>query len=76
MGKILEQNKAGIKEKIGFFSELPAALTEADLVIEAVPEVLEFKRKVSAEMDRLAPLMPLWPPILSPSDFKNGRRHA
>jgi hypothetical protein len=21
-------------------------------------------------------LMPLWPPILSPSDFKKGRRHA
>jgi 3-hydroxybutyryl-CoA dehydrogenase len=55
-GKISEQDKTGIKERISFFSELSAALAGADLVIEAVPEVLELKRKVFADLDRLAPL--------------------
>ncbi len=54
-GKISEQDKAGIKERIAFFSELPTALAGADLVIEAVPEVLELKREVFKELDRLAP---------------------
>jgi len=54
-GRISEQDKAGIKRKIAFFSELPAALADADLVIEAVPEVLKTKRRVFAELDRLAP---------------------
>ncbi|PKN35849.1 MAG: 3-hydroxyacyl-CoA dehydrogenase [Deltaproteobacteria bacterium HGW-Deltaproteobacteria-19] len=35
--------------------DLAEALADADLVIEAVPEVLELKRKVFAEMDTLAP---------------------
>jgi 3-hydroxybutyryl-CoA dehydrogenase len=35
--------------------DLAAALAEADLVIETVPEVLALKREVWAEMDRLAP---------------------
>ena len=54
-GKISEQDKTGIKERITFFSELSAALAGADLVIEAVPEVLELKRKVFADLGRLAP---------------------
>jgi 3-hydroxybutyryl-CoA dehydrogenase len=55
-GKISEQDKAGIEGRISFFSELPPALAGVDLVIEAVPEVLELKRKVFAELDRLAPM--------------------
>jgi len=54
-GKISEQDKAGIKKRIAYFSELSAALAGADLVIEAVPEVLELKRKVFADLGRLAP---------------------
>jgi 3-hydroxybutyryl-CoA dehydrogenase len=54
-GKISEQDKTGIKERITFFPELSAALAGADLVIEAVPEALELKRKVFADLDRLAP---------------------
>jgi len=54
-GKISDQEKAGVKGRIAFLSDLPAALAEADLVIEAVPEVLEMKRRVFAELDRLAP---------------------
>ncbi len=54
-GQISEQEKAEIKGKIAFLSDLPAALAGADLVIEAVPEVLEIKRKVFAQVDQLAP---------------------
>jgi 3-hydroxybutyryl-CoA dehydrogenase len=54
-GKISELEEAEVKGRIAFLSDLPAALADADLVIEAVPEVLETKRKVFAELDRLAP---------------------
>jgi len=54
-GKISGQEKAEIIGKVTFFSDLSAALAGTDLVIEAVPEVLELKRKVFSEMDRLAP---------------------
>jgi len=54
-GKISEQDKAAIEGRISFFSELPPALAGADLVIEAVPEVLELKRRVFSELDLLAP---------------------
>ena len=54
-GKISELEKAEVKGRIAFLSDLPAALAGAELVIEAVPEVLETKRKVFAELDRLAP---------------------
>ncbi|HXZ38290.1 MAG TPA: 3-hydroxyacyl-CoA dehydrogenase NAD-binding domain-containing protein, partial [Thermodesulfobacteriota bacterium] len=52
---ISEQDKARIEGRISFFSELSPALAGADLVIEAVPEVLELKRKVFSELDLLAP---------------------
>jgi len=42
-------------EKVGIAESLAEAVKDADLVIEAVPEVLELKRKVFAEIDSLAP---------------------
>jgi len=41
--------------KVKMESELARAVKETDLVIEAVPEVLELKRKIWAEIDSLAP---------------------
>jgi 5-formyl-3-hydroxy-2-methylpyridine 4-carboxylic acid 5-dehydrogenase len=38
-----------------FEADLAAAVREADLVIEAVPERVEVKQQVFAELDRLAP---------------------
>ena len=49
---------AQVKEgaaKVRRSSDLAAALEGADLVIEAVPEYAGLKRKIFAEMDRLAP---------------------
>jgi 3-hydroxybutyryl-CoA dehydrogenase/5-formyl-3-hydroxy-2-methylpyridine 4-carboxylate dehydrogenase len=41
--------------RIDFTGELAAALQGADLVLESVPEKLEIKQRVFAELDRLAP---------------------
>ena len=48
-----EWEKAAGKVKLA--KDLGEALKEADLVIEAVPEILELKRKVWAQIDSLAP---------------------
>jgi 3-hydroxybutyryl-CoA dehydrogenase/5-formyl-3-hydroxy-2-methylpyridine 4-carboxylate dehydrogenase len=40
---------------VGFDADLPAAVRDAELVVEAVPERLELKRQVFAELDRVAP---------------------
>jgi len=42
-------------QKVKLFKDLAEALRGADLVIEAVPENLELKRKLFAEIDSLAP---------------------
>ncbi|MBW2203869.1 MAG: NAD(P)-binding domain-containing protein [Deltaproteobacteria bacterium] len=42
-------------QKVRLCPDLTDALSEADLVIEAVPEDVEIKRKVFAEIDGLAP---------------------
>lgn len=44
--------KAGV---LSFEADLAAAVREADLVIEAVPERVDVKQQVFAELDRLAP---------------------
>ena len=49
-----EQVKDGSR-KVRRYNDLSEALKETDLVIEAVPEELELKRKVFAEMDAHAP---------------------
>jgi 3-hydroxybutyryl-CoA dehydrogenase len=41
--------------RVKLFDDLARATSDADLVIESVPEVLETKRKLFAELDRLAP---------------------
>jgi 3-hydroxybutyryl-CoA dehydrogenase len=41
--------------RIRFCDQLKETLTDADLVIEAVPEDLELKRKVHQQLDALAP---------------------
>lgn len=54
-GKITEEQARHAKENLIFTPDLPTAVNEADYVIEAVVEVLEVKRKLFAELDRLAP---------------------
>jgi 3-hydroxybutyryl-CoA dehydrogenase len=43
------------KDQIKIFSSMAACLEDTDLVIETVPEILDLKREVLAEMDGLLP---------------------
>ena len=49
------QALAAAAGRIRWTTDLAAAVKDADLVIEAIPEQLELKRRVNAELGRLAP---------------------
>jgi len=54
--KVLDEIKvAASSGKISYESDLARAVREADFVIEAVPERLELKQRVFAELDDLTP---------------------
>ena len=48
-------DEASIFDRIHYEADLPSALAEADLAIEAAPERIALKREVFAQMDRLLP---------------------
>lgn len=54
--KISEAEKSSTLEKIRTHIDIPGAVTHADLVIEAVPEIFELKKKILGLVDRNAPL--------------------
>jgi len=54
-GMIREKEKKTTLAKISTFTSLEAAVGKADFVLEAVPEILELKKEVFAQLDRLAP---------------------
>jgi 3-hydroxybutyryl-CoA dehydrogenase len=54
-GRMTEEQARRARENISFTKDLKEAVKDADYVIEAVVEVLDIKRKVFAELDRLAP---------------------
>ena len=49
-----EQAKAS-RERISFTSRLEDAVKDADYVIEAVLEIIDLKRKIFADLDKMAP---------------------
>lgn len=53
-GKLEKQEVQTILARLRFTTDLPEALMDAQYVIEAVPENLELKRQIFAEIDRLA----------------------
>ncbi len=53
-GKLLEQDAKNISTGMTFTEDLIVAVAEADLIIEAVPEDLELKRKVFTELEKMA----------------------
>lgn len=53
--KLSESEARQARDRIRFTSSLEEALKDADFVIEAAVEVLEIKRKLFADADRLAP---------------------
>lgn len=54
-GRLTEDQAREARERLTFTSDLSEAVANADYVIEAVVEVLDVKRRVFAELDRLAP---------------------
>lgn len=54
-GRLTEEQAKQARENISFTSSLEEAVKDADYVIEAALEVLDLKRKIFADMDKLAP---------------------
>jgi len=53
-GKISEEQQNEIFSRIKPIVDLSEAVHDSDLVIEAVPEIMELKKKVYAELDKVA----------------------
>ncbi len=54
-GKLAEAESIAIRKRIVFVSDLKEAVMDTDYVIEAAIENLDLKRKLFADLDRLAP---------------------
>jgi len=54
-GKLSSEECAAASGRIKYYSSLPESLAGADLAIESVPENLELKQKVWAQIDQAAP---------------------
>jgi 3-hydroxybutyryl-CoA dehydrogenase len=54
-GKLTEEQASRARSRVFFTPNLEEAVRQADYVIEAVLEVLDLKRRLFAQLDRLAP---------------------
>ena len=54
-GKTTAEQKQTWSQNLTPFNELEGAVNGVDLVIEAVPEILELKQRIFADLDRMAP---------------------
>jgi len=54
-GRLTEEQAKQARENITFTSSLEEAVKDADYVIEAALEVLDLKRKIYADLDKMAP---------------------
>ncbi|MBF7083648.1 3-hydroxyacyl-CoA dehydrogenase family protein [Desulfallas sp. Bu1-1] len=54
-GKLSEEDAKAARTRISFTGDLADAAKDADLVIEAVIEKLDLKRKIFADLDRICP---------------------
>jgi 3-hydroxybutyryl-CoA dehydrogenase len=52
--KITEQEKQAILSRITFTTDIPKAVKDADLIIEAIPEILELKKEMFKKLDTLS----------------------
>jgi enoyl-CoA hydratase/3-hydroxyacyl-CoA dehydrogenase len=53
--KISEDNKKAMLSSIEAFVDMGEAVKDADFVIEAAPEIMDLKKKVFQELDKVAP---------------------
>lgn len=54
-GKMTEAEAGAVRERIRFTPDLEEAVKDADYVIEAAVEVLDIKRRLFADLDKMAP---------------------
>ena len=54
-GKTTSEQKAEWSKNLSACSDLAGAVADVDLVIEAVPEILDLKQQIFAQLDQLAP---------------------
>ena len=54
-GVLKRKEKPELIKNIHYYDEIEQAVNVADLVIEAIPENIELKKKVFSQIDRLAP---------------------
>jgi enoyl-CoA hydratase/3-hydroxyacyl-CoA dehydrogenase len=54
-GKLTKEDSQAALSRIGYFGDMKSAVSQADLVLEAVPESLELKRSVFRAVSDLAP---------------------
>ena len=55
-GRITEQQADVIRERLIFTQDLNEAAGQADIVIEAIAEILEIKRQLFSQLDKVCPL--------------------
>jgi 3-hydroxybutyryl-CoA dehydrogenase len=55
-GVLKRKNKIESIQNVSYYSNLDKALEDVDLVIEAVPENLELKKKIFSQIDNIAPI--------------------
>lgn len=53
--KVSEENQRAMLGRLDTFVDIAQAIKDADFVIEAVPEIMDVKRKVFQELDKSAP---------------------
>ena len=61
-GMVRSKEKRTTLERITVTTNMEEAAGKADFVLEAVPEIIDLKKEVFANLDRFAPPMPSWPP--------------
>lgn len=54
-GKVTEEERDAVLERLTLHTAIGPAATDADLVVEAAPESMELKEKIFAEVDAAAP---------------------
>jgi 3-hydroxybutyryl-CoA dehydrogenase len=55
-GVIRPKDKKAALEKIAVSTHLEEAVSKADFVLEAVPEIMDLKKEIFVELDRFAPI--------------------
>lgn len=54
-GVLIRNKKPELSDNVYYYNNIEEAVKEADLIIEAIPENIELKKKIFSEIDNVAP---------------------